>query len=254
MEEKKYVYETKDNEYQFKLSQFEGPLDLLLHLVKEAKIDIKDIFVSEITEQYLKYMETITEEDVERSGEFIEMAATLIEIKSKKILPKQEELPEGEETEEQRLIRRLEEYKLFKEQSEKLKQIEDVDRMFKNPEPGSGDIKYVLGSLSFDGLLESFSKLLARVQARAASIQEKKIEKERFTVAQKIAQIKDRLTEKKKVYFSELFEDATDKIEVINTFLALLELLKHQVVKAVQKGNFEDIIIEKQENNGQWTD
>lgn len=252
MEENKFVYEAKENEYQFKLDQFEGPLDLLLHLVKEAKIDIKDIFVSEITEQYLKYMETISEEDVERSGEFIEMAATLIEIKSKKLLPKPEELPEGEETEEQKLIRRLEEYKIFKEQSEKLKAIEDVDRLFKEPEPGSGDVRYVLGSLSFDGLLENFSKLLARVQARAAAVQEKKIEKERFTVAQKIAQIKDRLTEKKEVHFSELFEDATDKIEVINTFLALLELLKHQVVKAVQKGNFEDILIEKQENNGQW--
>lgn len=252
MEENKFVYEAKENEYQFKLDQFEGPLDLLLHLVKEAKIDIKDIFVSEITEQYLKYMETITEEDVERSGEFIEMAATLIEIKSKKLLPKPEELPEGEETEEQRLIRRLEEYKLFKEQSEKLKKIEDVDRLFKAPEPGSGDVKYVLGSLSFDGLLESFSKLLARVQARASAIQEKKIEKERFTVAQKIAQIKDRLTEKKKVCFSELFEDATDKIEVINTFLALLELLKHQVVRAVQKKNFDEIMIERQENNGKW--
>ena len=108
MEENKFVYEAKENEYQFKLDQFEGPLDLLLHLVKEAKIDIKDIFVSEITEQYLKYMENITEKDIEKSGEFIEMAATLIEIKSKKLIPKQEELPEGEETEEQKLIRRLE--------------------------------------------------------------------------------------------------------------------------------------------------
>ena len=252
MEENKFVYEAKENEYQFKLDQFEGPLDLLLHLVKEAKIDIKDIFVSEITEQYLKYMENLDEKDIEKSGEFIEMAATLLEIKSKKLIPKQEELPEGEETEEQKLIRRLEEYKIFKEQSEKLKAIEDVDRLFKEPEPGSGDVKYVLGALSFDGLLESFSKLLARVSARTSAIAEKKIEKERFTVAQKIAQIKDRLTEKKKVVFSELFEDATDKIEVINTFLALLELLKHQVVRAVQNGNFEEILIERQEKNGEW--
>ena len=93
---------------------------------------------------------------------------------------------------------------------------------------------------------------MARVSARTSSIEEKKIEKERFTVAQKISQIKDRLTEKKKVKFSELFEDATDKIEVINTFLALLELLKHQVVKAVQKANFEEIMIERQEKNNEW--
>lgn len=252
MENEKFVFEPQKDEYQFKLDQFEGPLDLLLHLIKEAKIDIKDIFVSEITEQYLLYMDNITEENMDKAGEFIEMAATLLEIKSKKLIPKPEELPEGEETEEQRLIRRLEEYKLFKEQSEKLKAIENVDRFFKEPEPGSGDVRYVLGSLSFDGLLDSFAKLLARVQERAASVPEKKIEKERFTVAQKIAQIKDTLMLKNKVVFSELFEDAYDRIEVINTFLALLELLKHQVVRAVQNGNFEEIVIEKQENNAEW--
>lgn len=248
----KFVFEPRTDEYQFKLDQFEGPLDLLLHLVKEAKIDIKDIFVSKITEQYLLYMDAIREEDIDKAGEFVDMAATLLEIKSKQLLPKPEELPEGEETEEQKLIRRLEEYKLFKEQSEKLKAIENVDRFYKDPEPGCGDVKYVLGSLSFDGLLNAFSKLLARVQARENAVPEKKIEKERFTVAQKIAQIKDTLTCKDKVVFSDLFEDATDKIEVINTFLALLELLKHQVVRAVQNGNFEEIYIEKQENT-QWS-
>ena len=244
----KFIFEAKENQYQFKLDQFEGPLDLLLHLVKEAKIDIKDIFVSKITEQYLLYMDSIREEDIDKAGDFVEMAATLLEIKSKQLLPKPEELPEGEESEEQKLIRRLEEYRIFKEQSEKLKAIENVDRFFKEPEPGCGDIRYVLGSLSFDGLLSAFAKLLAKVQARTTAVPEKKIEKERFTVAQKIAQIKDTLTCKKKVVFSELFEDSTDKIEVINTFLALLELLKHQVVRAVQAGNFEEIMIEKQEN------
>ena len=252
--EEKFVYDTTENEYRFKLDQFEGPLDLLLHLVKEAKIDIKDIFVSKITEQYLLFMNDLSEEDMDKAGEFVEMAATLLEIKSKQLIPKPEEFSEveGEETEEQKLIRRLEEYKLFKEQSEKLKELENVDRFFKEPEPGSGDVRYVLGSLSFDGLLESFSKLLARVQARESTVPEKKIQKERFSVAQKIAQIKDTLITKKKVVFSELFEDATDRIEVINTFLALLELLKHQVVRAVQDGNFAEIFIEKQEED-KWT-
>ncbi len=245
----KFIFEKKENECNFKLEQFEGPLDLLLHLVKEAKIDIKDIFVSQITEQYLNFMQSIKEEDIDKAGEFVEMAATLLEIKSKQLLPKPEIVVEGEETEEQRLIRRLEEYKLFKEQSEKLKNLENVNRFFKDPEPGSGDIKYVLGTLSFDGLLNSFAKLLARVQSRVDAVPEKKIEKERFTVAQKIAQIKDVLMLKEKVYFSELFENDFDKIEVINTFLALLELLKHQFVRAVQEANFEEILIQRQEND-----
>ena len=248
-----FLLEPKDDEYKFKLDQFEGPLDLLLHLVKEAKIDIKDIFVSQITDQYLKYMNSINSLDIDKAGEFVDMAATLLEIKSKQLLPKPNEVLDDEETEEQKLIRRLEEYKLFKEQSEKLKTLENVDRFYKDPEPGCGNIKYVLGSLSFDGLINAFAKLLAKVQERESNITEKKIEKERFTVAQKIALIKDVLTYSESVMFSQLFEDDSDKIEIINTFLALLELLKHQTIKVVQKSNFDDIYIEKQETM-QWND
>ena len=248
-----FLLESKDNDYKFKLDQFEGPLDLLLHLVKEAKIDIKDIFVSQITDQYLQYMNSINSLDIDKAGEFVDMAATLLEIKSKQLLPKPNEIIDEAETEEQKLIRRLEEYKLFKEQSEKLKILENVDRFYKDPEPGCGNIKYVLGSLSFDGLINAFAKLLAKVQERESTITEKKIEKERFTVAQKIALIKDVLTCRESVMFSQLFENDSDKIEVLNTFLALLELLKHQVIKVVQKSNFDDIYIEKQETM-QWND
>lgn len=242
----KFVFETKENEYKFQLDQFEGPLDLLLHLIKEAKIDIKDIFISKITEQYLKYMEAIgSVVDVEKAGEFVEMAATLIEIKSKQLLPKAEDLPEDEESPENQLIRRLEEYKLFKEQSYKLKKQENIDHFFKSPDQTVGDVRYVLKSLSFDGLLDSFAKLLSKIKLKAEIPEAKKIEKERFSVAQKIAQIKDFLLEKTEVLFSELFEDALDRIEVVNTFLALLELLKLQLVVAEQKRIFDEIVIRK---------
>ena len=109
------------------LRQFEGPLDLLLHLITKAKIDIKDIFVSEITEQYLDSMRGLDELDMDTASEFLTMAATLLEIKSRALLPRPPAEPEdGEETPEQALIRRLEEYKLYKESAGRMKEFEQV--------------------------------------------------------------------------------------------------------------------------------
>lgn len=235
-----------------KLDQFEGPLDLLLHLIKDAKIDIKDIFISEITEQYLKVMDDIDSVlDVEKASEFIDMAATLLEIKSKKLLPKPviaDDLFE-EEDEETRLIRQLEEYKLFKEATEKLKVIEDVDRFYKKPDESAGDFRYVLGeNLDLEALIDAFSKLMQKVSVKAETPAPRKIEKDRFTVAQKIAQIKDTLIEKNNFMFSELFEADYSKSEIINTFLAVLELLKGQLIKVVQDNSFDDIQIYKKED------
>ena len=230
-----------------KLSQFEGPLDLLLHLIKEAKINIQDIFISEITEQYLKLMEDIDELDIEKASDFIDMAATLLEIKSKKLLPKPvvEEVLD-EEDPEIRLIRQIEEYKLFKEASEKLKTIEDVNRFYKKPDDSAGDFRYVLSDqLDLDALIGAFTKLMHKVSAKAEVPVPRKIEKDRFTVAQKIAQIKDTLLEKDKFTFSELFEADYSKSEIINTFLAVLELLKGQQIKVVQENSFDDIQIYK---------
>ena len=102
-------------DYSTKLENFEGPLDLLLHLIKEAKIEIKDIFVSEVTDQYLQYISNLNEIDVEKASEYLIMAATLLEIKSKAVLPKVEEYLDEIEDPEQALIRQIEEYKLFKE-------------------------------------------------------------------------------------------------------------------------------------------
>ena len=234
-----------------KLNMFEGPLDLLLHLIKEAKINIQDIFISEITEQYLALMENIDEVDVEKASDFIDMAATLLEIKSKKLLPKpvvQEEL--DEEDPEIRLIRQIEEYKLFKEASEKLKTIEEVGRFYKKPDESAGDFRYVLPEkLELDALIEAFSRLMQKVSVKAEVPKERKIEKDRFTVAQKIAHIKDTLIEKKEFKFSELFESDYSKSEIINTFLAVLELLKGQIIRVVQDGSFDDIQIYKREEN-----
>lgn len=246
---KKYEKEMKNFEsseaYSVKLEQFEGPLDLLLFLIKEAKIDIKDIFISKITDEYLRYINSLGDLPMEKVGDFIEIAATLIEIKSKKLLPKQEEVDEDEESPEQKLIRQLEEYKLFKEASEMLRVIDDPDKFYKAPEPNAGDFRYELKDMSFAGLLDAFTSLMHRVVMRAEVPAVKKIEKDRFTVAQKMSEIKDNLMVDGEVRFTSLFDKDYSKSEIINTFLALLELLKLQYIHARQDKLFDEIYITK---------
>lgn len=247
--------ETEEDDYKFKLNQFEGPLDLLLHLIKITKIDICDIFLSDITEQYLQIMKDIDTVDVEKASEFIDMSATLLEIKSKHLLPKPEEEVD-EEDPEQRLIRQIEEYKLFKEQSEKLGAIEDISKFYKAPDNSVGEFKYELpDKLSVDSLIRAFSDLMQKMVVKAEVIQEKKIVKDRFTVAQKISQIKDMLLVKKEFKFKDMFEDSYSKSEIINTFLALLELLKRQYITVTQNGLFDEIdIVRNDDINSRLTE
>ena len=235
--------ETEEDDYKFKLEQFEGPLDLLLHLIKMTKIDIRDIFLSDITEQYLEMMKNIDDVDIEKASEFINMSATLLEIKSRHLLPVESEEVE-EEDPEQRLIRQIEEYKIFKEQGEVLSKIENVARFYKAPDNSVGEFKYELpDKLSSDALIRAFTEMMQKMTIKAEVVQEKKIVKDRFTVAQKISQIKDTLLVKKEFKFRDMFEESYSRSEVINTFLALLELLKRQYITVVQKGLFDDIDI-----------
>lgn len=240
----------ENDAYKFKLENFDGPLDLLLHLIQVAKVDIRDIFVSQITEQYMQYMADIENVDVDKASEFISMAATLLEIKSKKLLPKPAEDVVDEEDPEQRLIRQIEEYKLFKEATEKLKEIEDVNRLYKQPDESANNYRYELPEkLDLALLTQAFYKLLQRQTIKAQEITERKIVKDRFTVAQKISQIKDDLITKKHFKFTELFEDDYSKSEIINTFLAILELLKGQFITATQTATYGDIEIFKKEED-----
>ena len=238
-----------DSSLKFKLNQFEGPLDLLYHLIKVAKIDIRDIFISEITEQYMAMMADIDQIDMDKAADFTLMAATLLEIKSKRLLPKPQVVQEADEEDlEEKFYRRFEEYKLYKEASEKLKNFEDIGKFYKKPDESAGEYRYELPEkLSVDALISAFSNLLHKVSVKAETITERKIEKDRFTVAEKIAQIKDSLLMKPKFKFNELFEQDYSKSEIINTFLALLELLKMQVVKVEQGSTFGDIDILKRE-------
>lgn len=229
------------------LENFEGPLDLLLHLIKDAKVDIKDIFLSKITEQFLEYIKDASEYPSDAISDFIDMASTLIQIKSKKLLPAPPKVEEGdEEDEEQKLIRQLEEYKLFKEESEKLKALEDTGKFYREPDKLVGTVRYELKDMSMEALLDAFAHIMHRIDIKAEEVVPKEIQKDRFTVAQKISEIKDRLLVSGKCKFSTLLEGGYTKSEVINTFLALLELLKMQEIKVIQQESCGEITIEKQ--------
>ena len=239
------VEESKDmllssDAYRFKLDNFEGPLDLLLHLIKEAKLDIATVKLADITEQYLEYMQDIKNVDMDKASEFITVAATLIEIKSKSVLPVEQEPVPEEEDDEALLLRRLREYELFKETGKELKAIEDVNKFYRAPGKETEKVKVIMKDMVLDQLLDAFAKVLTREELKKAveNEQPKKIVKDRFTVAEKIISIRNFAKERKRFEFEELFDNDMTKSELINTFLALLELLKLQTIKVIQSGTF----------------
>ena len=239
-------------DYSTKLDNFEGPLDLLLHLIKEAKIEIKDVFVSQVTEQFLLYIDGVALLDVDKASEYLNMAATLLEIKSKSVLPKVEDITDDIEDPETALIRQIEEYKLFKEASEKLKANENVDRFYKDPDKSVGDVKIVYNDFNLDGLISAFSKLLMRLddKKRQENVL-KEIPKEVFTVKDKVDHIRSILLDRKVASFFEMFPSYYTKNELITTFQAMLELLKLQYVTVEQNGVFDDITITLREDRNE---
>lgn len=243
-----------DNEstMQFKFADQVGPLDLLLFLIKKNKLEIEEVKLADITDQYLNMIKDIDKLDLEMASDFIVMAAELIEIKSKSLLPSHKEEDTDEEDSEELIKMRLKEYELMKEMSEKLKVIENTDVFYKAPEPEAGKYRVVIKDMQLDALLDAFTHfMLKNVKKEADKIESKQIEKEKFTVEQKIATIKDVLILKKSVKFSELMSQTTSKDEIVTTFMALLELLKLQTIKVKQNNLFEDIdIIRVEENNG----
>ena len=236
-----------DSEFKltFKLENFSGPLDLLLTLIKKSKLDIEDIQISDLTEQYLDIMKDISKVDMEVASEFIEYAALLIEIKSKKLLPKIVDTEEDELDPEYILKLRLREYQMFKEVNEKLGKLESNDKFYKAPEKEANKFRIIIKDMELDKLLDAFVGIMHRVNKIEKSKESKEIIKETFTVEQKISSIKDTLISRSKLKFSELFLDTSSRDEVITTFMALLELIKMQVIRVSQDDLFSDIKIEK---------
>ena len=242
--------------YNFKLENFEGPIHLLLALVKAAKVDIEEIFVSDITSQYLALMQQdMSNIDMDKATEFIQMAATLLEIKSKALLPKMdEELDDGEESDEDRIKRQLRELELFKEASTLLKPLETLHRFYREPEYTEDDTRTVIKDFSFDKLLDAFALLLHKIDNKPKAEEPKQIVRDRFSVAEKLYMISVAIREKKSMRFFELFEEDYTRSEIINTFLALLELLKKQVISAEQEESFGDIKLTLKDEEGEIED
>jgi len=227
------------NSFHFKLPVFEGPLDLLLHLIKENKIDIYDIPIVEITGQYLVYIELLKDLNLEIAGEFLVMAATLIHIKSKMLLPPDEE--ESEETVEDpraELVKRLLEYQAYKESSAHLRKREEIwKHVFRRPLPDRNDFEFepepMLVEANVFDLLSAFKKLLEKAPEQAIEIT-----RETLTVSDKINYIVECLENEDGIRFEDLFKEGNTKITLVVTFLALLEIVRLGLAKIYQEQSF----------------
>ncbi|HEY6417972.1 MAG TPA: segregation/condensation protein A [Candidatus Binataceae bacterium] len=232
----------------FKLAIYEGPLDLLLHLLKRAELDAHDVTASAVTEQYLAYLELLDRLNLDVAGEYLVMAATLLLIKSFSILP-HPELADGDEAEELKrdLVERLLEYQRYREAAEKLGARPILGRdVFSAPgEPApEADGGTPLRVSIFD-LVEAMGAVLKRIADQTP----RGIEIRDIPVAECIPRILNAIARGSRVEFASLFEDLTDRSMVIATFMALLELIRRREVRAYQEVRFGAIWLDRGENN-----
>ena len=235
-------------DYTTVLADFEGPLDLLLYLINREEIEIKDIFVSQVTEQFLDYMKGLPYLDVDKVSEYLNIAATIIKIKAQALVPNLQEDPEIDaEVEEDKaeLIRALEEYRLIKEETKKLKELETIGYYFKDPDKDVGETRtvFTMERLTLDGLIAAYSRLLLKRQDALKEEEVREIPRDSFTVEQKIDFVLARLEETQEVKFEQLFTHDYTKPEIVTTFQAILELLKYQFLRVRQEEAFGEITI-----------
>ncbi len=226
----------------FKIKEFEGPLDLLLHLIQKNKVEITDIPISEITEQYMEYLEEMKRFDIEVTGDFLVMAATLLYIKSRLLLPKQKD-EEGEEDPRTELVDRLIEYAKYKEAVEFLSPRQESGRYFFDKAPEKiqlPKVRYIDVQFPVSLLFEAFANVMENHELK------KPVKKEAFdvivrreivSVSDRIKYIHKKFNNKSQIKFEDFFEDVTTKAQAVSTFLAVLELLTH--------GN---LVLESEEN------
>lgn len=237
------------NKYAIKIENFEGPLDLLCHLIEKNKMSINDIKINEITEQYIEYINKMEEMNLEITSEFLLMASTLIYIKSKSLLPKQ--LDDEKELTEEELIRRIIEYKKYKEITKKMKKNYDIfsKRYYKVPETIEFPRQKIERKYEKEIISDLYSKLINK-NIEKININAKNIERiaitESYTVSSKVKQIFKELIKKPKFIFNNLFSiKRCNKNEVVTAFTGLLELTRRNKVIAKQEEIFGDITVEK---------
>ena len=235
-----------ETEYKVRLEIFEGPLDLLLYLIKRDELDIYDISLERITQQYLEYLQAFKELNIDVAGEFVVMAANLIYLKSRSLLPVDQQPPEEDVEEDDPrwdLIRQLIEYKKFKEaaaqlQLRELEQERTFARVGEAMTPETAPLR--LGEVGIFQLINAFNNVLKRLDAKE-DLHE--IFGENFTVSDKIEWILERTSGGRSLRFSELFARVASRVEIVVTFLALLELIRLKQVRAVQPSVLEEIEI-----------
>lgn len=232
-------------DYKVQLDVFEGPLDLLLYLIKKEELDIYDIPIERITNQYMQYLDLMKLLDLNIAGEFLVMAATLMMIKSRMLLPV-EERPELEEEEDPRwdLVRQLVEYKKFKDAAQHLEKLELIQENIFEREGDGGvelgpDPGISIHDVSIFDLISAFNEALKKVKREDLT----EIFADRYTVADKIDQITGLIRANGKVSILQLFQDMRHRYEMVCTFLAVLELIRLKQIRAVQSGQFSDIEI-----------
>lgn len=238
------------DKYVVTIDNFDGPLDLLLHLIKEQDIDIYDIKIEDITKQYLDYIRHMKELNLEIASEYLVMASELIEMKSKMLLPKKKEKEEDDYEEDPRelLIERLLAYKRYKEVTSEFKDLELTRKMVFTREPDNLN-RYVKEDensedLGVTDLIDAFNNLLKRKELDRPIAT--KITKKELSVTEKVNKIKNILRNKKKINFEDIFEVST-KEEVIISFLSVLEMVKKDEILLTQEGNFKNIVISLKE-------
>ena len=242
-------------DYTTVLDNFEGPLDLLLYLIEKARIEIKDIFVSKVTEQFLDYMKALPYIDLDKASEYLLIASTIINIKAKRLLPVDDEEWFDEEDygdEGAMLIQALkDEYELLQHGAEKLKEQETVGYYFKEPDKDFSEVQIKYKDFSLDGMVKALNDMLLKREAmeRKKPVS-RRIPKDKYTVKDKIKYIQEQIKAKDELDFEDLFVDDATTPEIVTTFQALLELLKHQFVIVEQPDLFSKITIKKNPNKG----
>lgn len=239
-----------------KIENFEGPFDLLLHLIKKNEMNIYDIKIFEITNQYMEYIKSMKELDLDIASEFIVTAATLLEIKSRELLPKEKKENDEEIDEEdikKQLIDKLIEYRNFKEAAGFFKERQEkVGIMFtKKPEiivdKSEPDISDVLKNITLYQLYNMFNELIFIYNSKIniENREFKQIPADIYKIEDKMEQLNEYINKNKKGEFSHIIEKCTCKIEIIVTFLALLEMIKLRTISIVQENNFKEIYLER---------
>ena len=241
---------TLETDYKVSLDIFEGPLDLLLYLIKKDEVDVQDVSIERVTKQYLDYLQTFNMLNIDLAGEFIVMAANLMYIKSRTLLPKHHQPPEEDVEEEDprwELIRQLLEYKKFKDasgflQKRALEQEQIYELIPEAPEKPSADEEELpLPDIGIFDLISAFRKVLGRFEEEEIG----EIADDRFTVSDKIDYLIKEVQPGQQMTFFSLFEEATSKNEVIVTFLALLELIRLKEFRFEQRELMGEISIER---------